>query len=142
MVGVIYDRAHTREIPLFSGLAKRMPIASSFFIVAGLASLGLPGLSGFVAELLVFIGAFQVSFIVGALAVLGATITAVYVLRLLGTVFFGPLAQAWERLSEASPIERTSGAILVSLLVLFGVAPFLLLDVITTSIEPLVRSLS
>jgi NADH-quinone oxidoreductase subunit M len=127
MVGVIYDRAHTREIPLFSGLAKRMPVASSFFIVAGLASLGLPGLSGFVAELLVFIGAFQVSFVAGALAVAGATVTAVYILRLLGNVFFGPLASAWERLTEASPAERLSGAVLVAILVSIGVAPFLLL---------------
>jgi len=135
MVGVIYDRAHTRDIPLLGGLAKRMPIASSYFVVAGLASLGLPGLSGFAAELLVFIGAFQVSFLAGVLAVAGATVTAVYILRLLGGVFFGPLAAAWERLTEASPAERIGGAVLVAVLILFGVAPFLLLRVITTTVE-------
>ena len=141
MVGVIYDRAHTRDIPLLGGLAKRMPVASSYFVVAGLASLGLPGLSGFAAELLVFIGTFQVSFFAGVLAVAGATVTAVYILRLLGGVFFGPLAATWEQLTEASPAERIGGAVLVGVLVLFGVAPFLLLRVITTTVEPLVRML-
>ncbi|MCI0441107.1 MAG: NADH-quinone oxidoreductase subunit M, partial [Chloroflexi bacterium] len=95
VVGVIYERTHTRDITVLEGLAKRMGVTAAFFAVAGLTSLGLPGLSGFVAELLVFLGLFQTWPALGVLGVIGAAITAVYVLRLLGKVFFGPLAPQW-----------------------------------------------
>ena len=91
VVGVVYDRTHTRDILALNGLAKRMGVTAVFFTIAGLTSLGLPGLSGFVAELLVFLGLFQTYPILGALGVIGAAITAVYILRLLAKVFFGPL---------------------------------------------------
>lgn len=91
VVGVVYDRTHTRDILALNGLAKRMGVTAVFFTIAGLTSLGLPGLSGFVAELLVFLGLFQTYPILGALGIIGAAITAVYILRLLAKVFFGPL---------------------------------------------------
>ena len=91
VVGVVYDRTHTRDILALNGLAKRMGATAVFFTIAGLTSLGLPGLSGFVAELLVFLGLFQTYPILGALGIIGAAITAVYILRLLAKVFFGPL---------------------------------------------------
>lgn len=91
VVGVVYDRLHTRDMLVLDGLAKRMPATAVFFTIAGLTSLGLPGLSGFVAELLVFLGLFQTYPWLGALGIIGAAITAVYILRLLAKVFFGPL---------------------------------------------------
>ena len=91
VVGVVYDRLHTRDMLVLDGLAKRMGTTAVFFTIAGLTSLGLPGLSGFVAELLVFLGLFQTYPWLGALGIIGAAITAVYILRLLAKVFFGPL---------------------------------------------------
>ena len=90
-MGVIYDRAHIRDIGILEGLTKRMGLTAGFFAVAGLTSLGLPGLSGFVAEVMVFIGVFQDYPLLGVLGIVGAAITAVYILRLLSKVFFGPL---------------------------------------------------
>ena len=92
VVGVVYDRTHTRDMLVLDGLAKRMPVTAVFFTIAGLTSLGLPGLSGFVAELLVFLGLFKTYPILGMLGIIGAAITAVYILRLLAKVFFGPLS--------------------------------------------------
>ena len=89
VVGVVYDRTHTRDMLALNGLAKRMGATAVFFTIAGLTSLGLPGLSGFVAELLVFLGLFKTYPILGALGIIGAAITAVYILRLLAKVFFG-----------------------------------------------------
>ena len=89
MVGVVYERTHTRDMMALEGLAKRMRVTAVFFTIAGLTSLGLPGLSGFVAELLVFLGLFQTYPALGVLGVIGAAITAVYILRLLAKVFFG-----------------------------------------------------
>ncbi|MDP6101907.1 MAG: NADH-quinone oxidoreductase subunit M, partial [Dehalococcoidia bacterium] len=90
LVGVIYDRAHIRDIGVLEGLTKRMGLTAAFFAVAGLTSLGLPGLSGFVAELMVFLGVFRDYPVLGILGIVGAAITAVYILRLLAKVFFGP----------------------------------------------------
>ena len=94
VVGVVYDRTHTRDMLVLDGLAKRMPVTAVFFTIAGLTSLGLPGLSGFVAELLVFLGLFKTYPILGILGIIGAAITAVYILRLLAKVFFGPVRVA------------------------------------------------
>ena len=82
LIGGLYDQAHNRDIPNFSGMAKQMPAWAVFFIIAGLASLGLPGLSGFVAELHIFVGVFRAYPLVGGLAVLTAAITATYLVRM------------------------------------------------------------
>ncbi|MBM4437619.1 MAG: NADH-quinone oxidoreductase subunit M [Actinobacteria bacterium] len=137
MVGVVYDRAHTREIAAFSGLAQRMPRWAALFLIAGLASLGLPGLSGFAAEFMVFLGTFQSYPVLGVLAVLGVAITAVYILRLAATVFFGPLPERWAGLSDASRLDVAAGAVLSLTLLVFGLFPPLLYDQIDTAVAPL-----
>lgn len=137
LVGSVYDQAHTREIGIFGGLAHRMLVVSAFFAVAGFTSLGLPGLSGFVAEFLVFAGLFQTFPIFGALAVLGAAITAVYILRLMATVFFGPLNPRWEGLRDANRSETLAMAVLVATLVGVGLFPGLLMPAITSGVSPL-----
>ena len=91
VVGMIYERTHTRDSLVLQGLAKKMTVTTILFGIAGLTSLGLPGLSGFVAELLIFMGIFQSygfgGIILGAFAVLGAAITAIYILRLIAKSF-------------------------------------------------------
>ena len=135
VVGVIYDRAHIRDINALGGLAKRMGGTAVLFAVAGLASLGLPGLSGFVAEFLVFVGVFQEYLPLAALAVVGAAITAVYILRLLAKAFFGPLDPRWEHLGDATRMEWGAGAMLAFVLIFVGVWPAPLMDVINSGVE-------
>jgi NADH-quinone oxidoreductase subunit M len=123
LIGAIYDQAHDREIPNFSGLAKQMPMWAAFFVIAGLASLGLPGLSGFVAELHIFIGAFRSYPIVGGLAVLTAAITATYLLRMFSTAFFGEFNPRWSGLREMNWSERAGAAVLAASIVFLGLWP-------------------
>ena len=137
LVGFIYDRTHTRDIVVLEGLAKRMGVTAAFFAVAGLTSMGLPGLSGFVAELLVFLGLFQTYPALGVLGVIGAAITAVYILRLLAKVFFGPLGEQWQTQADASRLEGFSTAVLVGFLVLVGLFPFPFIRVIDSGVADL-----
>ncbi len=142
MVGIIYDRTHIRDITVLEGLSKRMGVTTAFFAVAGLTSLGLPGLSGFVAELLVFLGAFRTYPVLGVLAVIGAAITAVYILRLLAKVFFGPISERWQQLADASRLEGVAGAFLVLVLVLVGIMPFPFMRIIDSGVVPLLEKLA
>ena len=139
LVGAIYDRAHVRDIGILEGLTKRMGLTSAFFAVAGLTSLGLPGLSGFVAELMVFIGAFRDYPVIGMLGIVGAAITAVYILRLLGKVFFGPISPQWQNLTDATRLEGFSMAILVAFLVGVGLYPKPWMDLINSGVAPLLE---
>ncbi len=141
VVGSIYDQAHVRDISLFEGLAKRMGLTAAIFTVAGLASLGLPGLSGFVAEFLVFVGTFQSYPLLGVLGVVGAAITAVYILRLLAKVFFGPLDPRWDKLRNATRVELVSMSILVFFLVYVGVNPGPFLRTIESGVVPILARL-
>ncbi len=141
VVGIIYDRAHTRDIAVFQGLSKRMGVTAVLFAFAGLASLGMPGLSGFVAEVLVFVGAFQTYPVAGVFGVIAAMLTAVYILRLMARVFFGPLEPAWERLTDASRHEAFAGAVLVAVLVLAGVFPRPFTDVIDSGVQSLLAAM-
>ena len=137
LVGAIYDRTHVRDIWVLEGLTKRMGLTAAFFAVAGLASLGLPGLSGFVAELMVFIGVFRDYPLLGILGVIGAAITAVYILRLLAKVFFGPLDPQWERLPDLKRLEGFSAAVLVLFLVVVGLYPKPWMDMIDSGVAPI-----
>ncbi len=141
VVGAIYERAHTRDTLLLNGLASRMGWASAFFVIAGLASLGLPGLSGFIAELLVFIGAFRTEPVLGALGVLGAAITAVYILRLIARVFFGQRDKQWDALSDLTPREIAAAGALAVPLLLVGVWPAPFLDVIRPGVDAVLGGL-
>ena len=134
VVGAMYDRTHTRDIYTLDGLAKRMGFTATMFAIAGLASLGLPGLSGFVAELLVFLGLFQTYPILGILGIIGAAITAVYILRLLARVFFGPMGEQWEDQTDASGLERVSTLVLAGFILLVGLFPFPFIRVIESGV--------
>ena len=142
LVGVVYDQAHTREIGILGGLAQRMPWFVGFFAVAGLASLGLPGLSGFIAELLVFTGAFQSYPVVGVLCVVGVALTAAYILRLMAKAFFGPLNRAWDHLHDMSRSELVATTLLVLTLLIVGLYPRPFLDRSNVSVEPLLERIA
>ena len=137
VVGVVYDRTHTRDMTVLDGLAKRMGFTAVLFALAGLASLGLPGLSGFVAELLVFLGLFHTFPVLGVLGIIGAGITAVYILRLLARVFFGPIGEQWKDQTDASGVERIGAIVLAGFILLVGLFPFPFIRVINSGVMEL-----
>jgi len=141
LVGSIYDQAHTREIGIFGGMARTMPWFVGFFALAGLASLGLPGMAGFVAELLIFLGAFQTHpWLVGIPAVCAVAITATYVLRLMSRAFFGPFNRRWASLHDMLPNEWVAAAILGVTLIAVGIYPKPFLDMINVSTAPIIEA--
>lgn len=137
MVGAIYDQAHTRDMTVFGGLVNKMPLFVFFFGVAGLASLGLPGLSGFVAEFHVFIGTFQTYPWAGALAIFAAALTAVYILRMMSLAFFGPFNDRWASLREMTLFERATGVLLLGFILFMGIYPAPFIDRISESVRNL-----
>ena len=137
MVGLVYDRAHTRYIPDLGGLARSMPLVAAGFLIAGFASLGLPGTSGFAAEILVFLGTFPVWGWPTALAVFGVVITAGYILWMVQRTMFGPRPERWSGLPDASRADLVPMALLIVPIILFGVYPALISDVFTLGVEPI-----
>ena len=126
MIGALYDQAHTRDLKDFGGIAKVMPMWVVFYAIAGLANVGLPGLSGFTAEFHIFVGTFQSYPVFGGLAIFAAALAAAYMLRMFGIVFFGPFNPRWKDLKDLSPVEAIAGGLLIASIVLMGVwwAPF------------------
>ncbi|RTL51528.1 MAG: NADH-quinone oxidoreductase subunit M [Sphingobacteriales bacterium] len=145
-IGMIYSRTHTRIIEEMGGLLVYMPFISGVFILAGLASLGLPGLSGFTAEMTVLVGswqqpvtAYRVATIVAAASIV---ITAVYVLRAIGTVLMGKgKIYSDDTPTDARWYEKWAGIILVLGILVVGIMPFLLLKLISPSILYLPQSI-
>jgi NADH-quinone oxidoreductase subunit M len=135
MVGAIYDQAHTRELAVFGGLASRMPQFAVYFLIAGVTSVGLPGFSGFVAEINIFLGTFEDYPFIGALAVLGAGITAVYIFRLLALSFFGQFnEERWGSLKEMSRFEAAGGGLLIVFILFMGLWPAPFVDRISPTV--------
>jgi NADH-quinone oxidoreductase subunit M len=138
-VGVIYDRMHTREIARYGGLAERMPVYAFFFMVFMLASVGLPGTSGFVGEILILVGLFQVSTWAATLAATGVILGAAYMLWLYRRVIFGKLTK--NDLKSIMDMNRREVAVFTPLLVLtilMGVYPGPFLEIIEVSVANLV----
>lgn len=129
-IGMIYSRTHTRLVAQLGGLLKVTPFISTVFVIAGLCSLGLPGLSGFVAEMTVFMGAWQNPDkwyrLATILACASIVVTAVYILRATGKTIMGPIASSFERLDDAKWNEKLAAGILIIGIVIIGVAPFLI----------------
>ncbi len=137
-VGLVYDKAHTRYIPDLGGLAGRMPLVAAAMLIAGLASLGLPGLSGFVSELLVFLGAFRAYAWPTALAVLGIVLAAGYILWMMERTFFGARRERFADLTDASLVEAAPLALMVVSIIGVGVYPAILTDVFESGLAPMV----
>jgi NADH-quinone oxidoreductase subunit M len=140
LVGLIYEKSHTRDINAMGGFARRMPGIAIAFTLGGLASFGVPGTSGFVAELLVFLGTWRRYPILAALAVVAVVITATYVLRVIQRVFHGPMdVTRFRELPDARTTEWVALVFLGGMLILIGLAPSLLTDIIGSSLWPYLR---
>ncbi len=137
-VGAVYDQAHTRDMTAFGGLANKMPRHTAFWTIAGLSSLGLPGLAGFIAELHIFVGTFQAGYYwAGALGILAAAITATYILRMLASAYFGPFNERWESLKEMRFREQSASVLLIFFIVFMGMWPKPFIDRISETVSNL-----
>jgi len=129
IVGVVYDRMHTREIAAYGGLVSRMPIYASFFMLFTLANVGLPGTSGFVGEILTMVGGFQAATWAAAGAALGVILSAIYMLTLYRRTVFGEITNpALNGLKDMNLVEWVCIAPLAALTLLFGVVPNLIFN--------------
>lgn len=143
-IGMIYSRTHTRMVAQLGGLLKVMPFISTVFVIAGLCSLGLPGFSGFVAEMTVFMGSWQNPDTLYRLATIlscaSIVVTAVYILRAAGKTVMGPIANSsYLTLTDAAWNERVAAGILIIGIVLVGVAPFLINELIGPGTENIMQ---
>lgn len=141
LVGVLYDRAHTRDMTAFGGLASQLPRYSGILIFFAMASLGLPGLAGFISEFLVLFGGFQYNRLAAALASIGIFLAAAYLLVMVRRVLFGPANPKWQGLNEINGRELATLVPLMILIVILGVFPQLLLQTMNPSIEVLLARL-
>jgi NADH-quinone oxidoreductase subunit M len=142
LVGMIYGRTHTRIVSEQGGLASRMPVLAVFFVLTGLTSLGLPGLSGFPAELAVFIGAFRAYPVVTVICMTGLVITAFYILRLVQRLFFGAPHMSHEAVfGDANRIELAALGLLMVFILAVGLYPLPFLRLIGSAVAPLAANL-
>ncbi len=140
-VGYIYDKTHTKMIPELGGMSKVMPVASGYFIVGALAGMGVPVLAPFWAEVMVFISSLKVYPVRGVLAISALLVSALFMLRLVQRTFYGERNERFAHLPDVSFGLGIPRMILVAVLILFGLFPWLMLDLIQTSAIPLVESL-
>jgi len=151
VVGMVYDRAHTRDIPSLGGFASKMPWVAVAFIIGGLVSMGMPGLSGFVAELQIFMGVWNAGQsgvaawypYIAAISALGIILTAAYVLRVVGQVFFGEFHEdKFHGVGDVTVLDKIALTILAVVLIGLGVFPQLMMNMISTGTAPLVQMLA
>jgi len=138
LVGLVYEKAHTRDIDAMGGLAKIAPGLAVAFTIAGLSSVGLPGTGGFIAEFLVFMGTFADKPWIAAFACLGIVITSIYVLRLLRRVFFGKLDPHFEHMGDARTTEWVALTVTCLVILAVGIYPYPIIQIISSSVQPIV----
>jgi len=156
-VGMVYDQAHTRDIPTLGGFWQRMPLVALAFVLGGLVSMGMPPFSGFIAEFPIFIGLWEASqtlkltngagafyyAIIAVIAVLGIVITAAYVLRVVGRVFFGQFEEAkWhDPITDVTLQDKAALLLLSFWLIALGVYPSMMQPMIQYGMEPIAKLL-
>ena len=145
VIGMIYERTHTRQVSEMGGIMKRMPFISTVLFIVGLCSLGLPGLSGFVAEMTVFMGSWQhpdtFRRVATILACLSIVVTAVYILRAVARVAMGPLKNEFKDLGDAAWNEKLAALILLAGIFAIGIAPSWLNDLVKPATELIMQKL-
>ncbi len=147
VIGMIYERTHTRKVEELGGLLKVMPFVCSVLFIVGLCSLGLPGFSGFVAEMTVFMGSWQNPDMFYRIATIAAcmsiVVTAVYILRAIGKTAMGPITnEHFSHLKDAAWNERLAAILLVLGIIAIGIAPFWLNDLVSPGAEIIMSKIS
>jgi NADH-quinone oxidoreductase subunit M len=159
VVGMIYDRAHTRNMDELSGMNKVMSWGAVAFVIGGLVSMGMPGLSGFIAEFPIFVGLWEGNGLnvtgvfdlnpanyyrwVAIIAAPAIVITAAYIIRAVGTVFFGEYdADKWHDMRPILPIDKLVMVMFVAILIIIGVYPQIISPMVESGVSPVVARLN
>ena len=137
LVGLVYDRVHTRHIPDLGGLANRMPFIAAAFLIGGLASLGLPATSGFVAELTIFLGTFQEWRAATVLGVLGIFLSAGYILWTLQRTMYGTPTTRFQHVGDAVLVDKAGALLLIAPILIVGVYPSFITDMLRGGVAPI-----
>jgi NADH-quinone oxidoreductase subunit M len=136
VVGMVYDRAHTREIGELGGFSKKMPWVAVAFIIGGLVSMGMPGFSGFIAEFPIFMGVWQVQPIVAIIASISIVITASYIIRIIGRVFFGPMSEEFDHhIGDVTRKDKLALTLLCIIMVTIGVFPSIMSALVSSGVN-------
>ena len=140
VVGVIYDRAHTREIPKLGGFARVMPLVAAAFVVGGMVSMGMPGFSGFVAEFPIFMGLWRYQPWIAIVASISIVITASYIIRVIGRVFFGKMPEEFVgKLGDVTALDKVALFVLSAVMIVIGVYPTIIVTVVESGVENIMR---
>lgn len=150
VVGMVYDQAHTREIPRLGGIRKIMPLVTVAFIIGGLVSMGMPGFSGFIAEFPIFMGLWDgepsqlwSSYAwVAIIAAISIVITASYIIRIIGKVFFGQVPEEFSgHMHDVSALDKVALVFLSAILVIVGVYPQIMAPLVESGVDNVLRLL-
>jgi NADH-quinone oxidoreductase subunit M len=139
VVGMVYDRAHTREIPELGGFSKKMPWVAVAFTIGGLVSMGMPGLSGFVAEFPIFMGIWKVQPLVAIIAAISIVITASYIIRVIGRVFFGAMPEHFEHgdhaVGDVTILDKVALGLICIIMIVVGVYPSVMVPLVQSGVK-------
>ncbi|HQB93965.1 MAG TPA: NADH-quinone oxidoreductase subunit M [Candidatus Omnitrophota bacterium] len=141
LVGVLYDRAHTRDLNDFGGLGAKMPVYAGILTFFSLASLGLPGLSGFISEFLSLLGAYQYSKLITALSAIGILLAAAYLLYMIQRVLLGKLNPKWAALPDMNALELSTLVPLMVFIVAIGLYPKIILEYMIPTLDGLLGTI-
>jgi len=142
VVGMVYDRAHTREIPKLGGFSKIMPWLTVAFIIGGMVSMGMPGFSGFIAEFPIFMGVWKTQPWIAIVAAISIVITAAYVLRIIGRVFFGKMPEEFVgHITKINALDKLALGLLSAILIIVGVYPSIMVPLVESGVKNIMRLL-
>ena len=148
VVGMIYDRAHTRQIPELGGFSKKMPLVTLAFIVGGLVSMGMPGFSGFVAEFPIFMGVWKAYPWIAVVGAISIVITASYIVRIISKVFFGKMPEHFEfgdenhePITSVSALDKVAVVLLAVILIGVGMFPSVMVPLVESGVDNILRLL-
>ncbi|MFC2042551.1 NuoM family protein [Chloroflexota bacterium] len=142
VVGVVYDQVHTREIPSLGGFSKVMPVVAVAFVVGGLVSMGMPGFSGFIAEFPIFMGLWRDNPLIAIIAAISIVITASYIFRIVGQVFFGKIPDKFkDHVHDIKALDKIALVFLSIILIIVGVYPSIMVPLVDSGVNNVLRLL-
>jgi NADH-quinone oxidoreductase subunit M len=142
VVGMVYDRAHTRHIPELGGMAKIMPWPAVGFIIGSLVSMGMPGFSGFIAEFPIFLGVWKTQWLVAVIASISIIITAAYVMLVVRRVFFGQMPEKLDgHVGPVTSLDKVAISTLCVLMIGIGLFPVIMVPMVQTGVTNILRLL-
>src|SRR5215211_3215073 len=142
VVGMIYDRAHTRQIPELGGMNKVMSFAAIGFIIGGLVSMGMPGFSGFIAEFPIFLGVWREQWLVAVISSISIIITAAYIMLAVRRVFFGDMPEKLEgHMTDVTVLDKVAITTLCLFMIAIGLFPSVMVPMVQTGVENILRLL-